>query len=1399
MGNKYSQPAVGLPETVDLLNDHGSTIEFRSRHDVKEAMSQCTGSCVEGTMKPTKKSEENPINIELTDETDSGAACAVRLDQGLFQHEVPLPSPTTGPHRHPVESSFKPQPGTKVTKHVMNVQSRLGPSMEELDTIQKASTIVGVRSGPMKKFVTPTGSVEGIKSSESSAESFPSSFPDDSDKGVLDSMEVGVSMTRHKQSEATVRTTQATTGAVPRGCDQMEIDSPSNQQCTCAVESPADVNNDDECQCRKRAATASSAGSPDSSGPNEREDEPSLLNQDKLTPVSATESRVHVSPSLVDGQWEHSNKPVTLRTGESSYSGRQENSTLKLEQEIEKCDALQSCIGKRHQQERHMTCANTSKVPQGRCHQIAERGIGRGNGESSNSIRLRCNSMNEKSQEGSSEAIRMKEVRKALDDIGSSYLCMGGVAASLPYNPGLLVEGVGRLSLPLPAQQAKALASVAASASMGQGSKSYRSKIQLDESCLQILNPNWGSSLDDLLAETTAALGVPSRGKVTCKLSHMLLQVEDCADMKQQMSNESVHGCFATLIIQLPSSFEGGSIRVSHGGDSQSLALNRNAEFKCHYAIFYSDCDVECDKIVRGCRVSLVYSLYWSDFDALRSTPSANKILAKQNKLNSLIRSIPPEKQMFLLPLKNQYGSLPLSRHGIDVLDGVDKTKASAIQKATMGTWNLAVVEACHTEMMRGHKRAGGGQEQFATESETFFTAEAFAKDGSQVSLSWMNDVINFSSTEEGGMVLADKDIIARSWSDSRGECYVAGPSRRAFYKMRFLMVYSDESVIHLFCHSKLNEALQFASTNSSSEVAEAVLSVALQRKLVLSWRLFCQFGEGLLVCSDATIRERRTLDLFNAMPTKALPSPGSTNFILSALSGCVDARYALIDIINRRVLLPSSNQYDSVLSFLRRYEVARAIEEDYGVIQADVPVCSRMLSCFVSCSPKSVVGEGCEGSTYQIYMRQVKQAILRLTSRYSWEKIGCAIDASMDTILQTPSRNIDDLCDKIGLVQAVVRIAKNQTTLNWFKVCAKLIIDEISNPGFPTDANVLLKRSSLFVHPDLESCVQVLLEFGTAEQYDRIAEWSCTAQLGDVEQLRRFCELAKTRIEKMDDEFVKRKLKKLQQEKGELCAMTQFGPPPFSWSMKPSDCGLPATIQQFLGRNEPGPMVFSHWQGIAYSRRLARCSGPGYFIQATSFACVIVKKTTGHHDLSMKLYLERMSRIQVLDDEISDLGGCNSSSANQVMHGPPLHSGKENDAKRDNTRILHSEYVAFFHPGKLGLVVQHEKSNLGFKVMRLLEDGQAIKVGKIQVGDFLTKINGRAIETLDALASDKNERREFLFSRLQCDSPVRGERTMQDEPTMASAGTKRDSTAPRSEAHHPAKKAKLGSVDMNR
>ena len=187
--------------------------------------------------------------------------------------------------------------------------------------------------------------------------------------------------------------------------------------------------------------------------------------------------------------------------------------------------------------------------------------------------------------------------------------CTSGRLAIHP--PALDVEGVGRIGLPLPGVQARQLIEVAEAAPYGRGTETildqdYRRTWQIDASQFSLHGDAWQQDLDDIIHRAAQGLGV--KGKVEAQPYKLLIYDEGCFFLPHRDS-EKTAGMFATLVIVLPSAYQGGELVVEHQGKRMVLDLRQDDPAEVSYAAFYADCRHEVKPVTAGHRLALVFNL----------------------------------------------------------------------------------------------------------------------------------------------------------------------------------------------------------------------------------------------------------------------------------------------------------------------------------------------------------------------------------------------------------------------------------------------------------------------------------------------------------------------------------------------------------------------------------------------------------------------------------------------------------------------------------------------------------------------------------------------------------------------------------------------------------------------
>lgn len=172
------------------------------------------------------------------------------------------------------------------------------------------------------------------------------------------------------------------------------------------------------------------------------------------------------------------------------------------------------------------------------------------------------------------------------------------------------VRGVGPLGLPVSAQQAKRLISVARPAKYGLGERTLldqqvRDTWEVPKSRVRIDNRRWRAALRPVLEQLRGELGLPDGCRLKPEFHSMLVYAPGQHFAPHQDSEKS-DGMVASLVVTLPGSATGGSLVVEHGTER---ATYRGSRDRLSLVAFYADCRHEIRPVRTGFRVVLTYNL----------------------------------------------------------------------------------------------------------------------------------------------------------------------------------------------------------------------------------------------------------------------------------------------------------------------------------------------------------------------------------------------------------------------------------------------------------------------------------------------------------------------------------------------------------------------------------------------------------------------------------------------------------------------------------------------------------------------------------------------------------------------------------------------------------------------
>ncbi len=179
------------------------------------------------------------------------------------------------------------------------------------------------------------------------------------------------------------------------------------------------------------------------------------------------------------------------------------------------------------------------------------------------------------------------------------------------YAPGVAVEGVGVLALPLLPSQAAQLIALAERAPYGRGDETLvdpaiRRVWQIRAEQVRFQGRHWAQSLERMVASVAEGLGVSDPVEAQF---YKLLVYDQGSFFVSHRDTEKAPGMFATLIIVLPADYTGGELVLRQKDRTVTLDLRGGDPSEVAFAAFYTDCLHEVRPITAGCRLTLVYNL----------------------------------------------------------------------------------------------------------------------------------------------------------------------------------------------------------------------------------------------------------------------------------------------------------------------------------------------------------------------------------------------------------------------------------------------------------------------------------------------------------------------------------------------------------------------------------------------------------------------------------------------------------------------------------------------------------------------------------------------------------------------------------------------------------------------
>ncbi|KAJ3532052.1 hypothetical protein NMY22_g7900 [Coprinellus aureogranulatus] len=505
---------------------------------------------------------------------------------------------------------------------------------------------------------------------------------------------------------------------------------------------------------------------------------------------------------------------------------------------------------------------------------------------------------------------------------GNFYYCSTDPTAPIP---GLTIEGLGLIGLPLTDEIAKSIISRAAQAPFGKGTKTIidtdvRDTWEIEPSSISFANPKWDEYVEHLASQTVwTALGIaPFTTKPRCELHKLLLYQTGSHFLPHQDTLKS-DGMFATIIIVLPSAFQGGEVHVSHAGETKILDVSRNSAFNTTVLAWYTDVMHEVKPVTSGFRLALSYNLIHTSPNApqpcLPSADSARRVLRQclQKWKDGGFTDLPEDNPLTVSLLDHQYSTSDLDR-GLEALKGKDAHTLSQVLPIA-NDLGFAVCLGNLTKTEKGYPEDDFGYStKMADVEDEFYDVSHLVRINGESTLD-----IRFKDFSLYRECLVPEDIFADIEPDDQDyEGYQGNEAGtlEQWYRRSVLILFRIEDEIDIaisvngskWAHEQLKanqprektEKLVAAalrslgSSNSQSEIAEILMDKGIEWKRVEWWNEAVPRCDSVLHKADAHLTA--ALAVFGLEAIK----PGLAELIKR--KEALQARFAVITEVASRV-----------------------------------------------------------------------------------------------------------------------------------------------------------------------------------------------------------------------------------------------------------------------------------------------------------------------------------------------------------------------------------------------------------------------------------------------------------------------------------------------------------------
>lgn len=224
---------------------------------------------------------------------------------------------------------------------------------------------------------------------------------------------------------------------------------------------------------------------------------------------------------------------------------------------------------------------------------------------------------------------------------------------------------------------------------------------QLEPEQVMIRNLNWQIRMNEILTKIEVDLGCKEVG-IESQLYKVLIY-EKGGFFAPHRDTEKIDRMFATLVVMMPSIYEGGQLVVRHKNEMKTFDFSTENVTSVHYAAFYCDCEHELKPVTLGFRMCLVYNVaYKGEMRPLPVDQSQNI-----QKISSLFEKwlSNPETPKMAIMLDHSYTQRNLSFQSLKGTDRVLIESLKQIKKLYPHFGFMLSLITKHTSGMKVKKR----------------------------------------------------------------------------------------------------------------------------------------------------------------------------------------------------------------------------------------------------------------------------------------------------------------------------------------------------------------------------------------------------------------------------------------------------------------------------------------------------------------------------------------------------------------------------------------------------------------------------------------------------------------------------------------------------------------------